>query len=253
MAQALADDQLVVLTARFASKCAACWGQIPEGSQFKWAKLQKRGWHTDCPAEIREKPEGFVEQGRVMRSRFGGECANCHRRFDVDDPIRYLRPNAFHEACPPVVAKDPKASDVDLSSLPYGSYRFAISDGQKLRFLRVDLIPPVDSEGSPRPYGGNVYVREQTGAGFAGERLGRQLVGHTYVGKGAELLRAILVDPEDAARRYGLELGECSVCGATLTNPESRELGIGPVCRKRFTWTGRRVVYQPAEDVEVAS
>jgi hypothetical protein len=37
-----------------------------------------------------------------------------------------------------------------------------------------------------------------------------------------------------AAMRYGKELGRCGVCDMPLTNEESRELGIGPVCRAKL-------------------
>lgn len=39
---------------------------------------------------------------------------------------------------------------------------------------------------------------------------------------------------EEASTRYGRELGICGVCGRTLTNEDSRQLGIGPVCRERL-------------------
>lgn len=53
------------------------------------------------------------------------------------------------------------------------------------------------------------------------------------------LIEKIAADPEAASRRYGKELGKCGVCGRTLTNDLSRELGIGPVCRSRLVdWTG---------------
>lgn len=32
--------------------------------------------------------------------------------------------------------------------------------------------------------------------------------------------------------RYGQKIGKCGHCGRTLTNQESREYGIGPVCRR---------------------
>lgn len=37
--------------------------------------------------------------------------------------------------------------------------------------------------------------------------------------------------PEECMLRYGREIGQCGHCGRTLTNDESREIGIGPVCR----------------------
>jgi hypothetical protein len=39
-----------------------------------------------------------------------------------------------------------------------------------------------------------------------------------------------------ASARYGHEIGECGVCGRTLTNDESRERGIGPVCAAKNSW-----------------
>lgn len=48
------------------------------------------------------------------------------------------------------------------------------------------------------------------------------------------VVRAIAADPEGAMRRYGRELGSCGMCGRTLTNDVSRELGIGPICRERL-------------------
>lgn len=44
------------------------------------------------------------------------------------------------------------------------------------------------------------------------------------------IIKAIIADP-DAGPRFGREIGKCYVCGRTLTDRTSRELGIGPVCR----------------------
>jgi Family of unknown function (DUF6011) len=50
------------------------------------------------------------------------------------------------------------------------------------------------------------------------------------------VLAAIAVDPAEASMRYGREIGRCGVCGRTLTNEVSRDLGIGPVCREGRGW-----------------
>src|SRR5262252_4961049 len=49
-------------------------------------------------------------------------------------------------------------------------------------------------------------------------------------GEAIRILNAIKNDP-DAGPRFGREIGRCYVCGRTLTDELSRELGIGPVCR----------------------
>lgn len=48
--------------------------------------------------------------------------------------------------------------------------------------------------------------------------------------------RKIMADPKEAMLRYGRELGRCGHCFRTLTNDESRSLGIGPVCRRGKGW-----------------
>lgn len=42
-----------------------------------------------------------------------------------------------------------------------------------------------------------------------------------------------------AAVKFGLELGECGFCRRSLTDEDSRGLGYGPVC------AGRRGLYHP--------
>lgn len=43
-------------------------------------------------------------------------------------------------------------------------------------------------------------------------------------------------DPLTAAIRYGKVSGECSCCGRELTDPESINRGIGPICATKFGW-----------------
>jgi len=54
----------------------------------------------------------------------------------------------------------------------------------------------------------------------------------------ADDIKAVLLeaasDPLTAAVRYGKETGSCSCCGRDLTNAQSIELGIGPICREKF-------------------
>jgi hypothetical protein len=43
----------------------------------------------------------------------------------------------------------------------------------------------------------------------------------------------IQVDPKFAAAHYGQVIGRCGRCHTRLTDKESRDIGLGPVCRKR--------------------
>lgn len=125
-------------------------------------------------------------------------------------------------------AQDTLSSEVgalDLTSLPDGTTHFAVEVEGALRFLRVDKV--VDGG-----WQGWIFVKEQHSENYT--RLGKQRPGGTYIGSAKAELSAILADPMVAAVRYGKALGRCAVCHTTLTEEKSRELGIGPVCRKRF-------------------
>jgi len=65
------------------------------------------------------------------------------------------------------------------------------------------------------------------------EYLGK-IVGTTYTGREAPGLAIIAADPRAAAVRHGQEYGQCSCCGATLTNADSIAAGIGPICATKW-------------------
>lgn len=43
-------------------------------------------------------------------------------------------------------------------------------------------------------------------------------------------------EPHNVAKAFGMRTGSCSCCGRELTNKESIDLGIGPICREKFGW-----------------
>lgn len=50
------------------------------------------------------------------------------------------------------------------------------------------------------------------------------------------ILAEIAKDPKAASLAYGRELGHCGVCGRTLTDPDSINAGIGPICAGKMGW-----------------
>lgn len=54
--------------------------------------------------------------------------------------------------------------------------------------------------------------------------------------KKAILDKIVAAGPKEAAQRFGREIGACAICGRTLTDPVSREIGIGPICREGSGW-----------------
>ena len=47
-------------------------------------------------------------------------------------------------------------------------------------------------------------------------------------------VKALVATPIEFSKAFGRKFGVCGICHATLTNPESIALGIGPICRERF-------------------
>lgn len=83
---------------------------------------------------------------------------------------------------------------------------------------------------------GSIYVKS-----VDGEYLGKVSSGQfkkSFACDDASNARVIAVafNPHNAAKAYGAKTGSCSCCGRELTNGESVELGIGPICRDKFGW-----------------
>lgn len=115
----------------------------------------------------------------------------------------------------PVVTAKPAV--VPTPDVPAGRYAVDGEDGA-LKFYRVDR----PTEGR---WAGRTFVNVQ-----ASDEL------HPIRGRAAAnaILAKIAVDPRTAMVRYGHELGHCGYCGRTLTDPVSRERGIGPVCASKL-------------------
>lgn len=96
--------------------------------------------------------------------------------------------------------------------------RYAIGPADDTRFYRVDR----PTEGR---WAGFVFVKVQAGDDLHPIKNPTE---HNRV------LAEIGRDVEGALLRYGREIGACGHCGRTLTNPESRDAGIGPVCRAKW-------------------
>lgn len=92
---------------------------------------------------------------------------------------------------------------------------FYIMDGSVYRVVR--------SKSSGKPYGKVLKISESTSKGSWEYAPG-------VIGKLAEA-RVLTVE---IAKRMGAQYGICMVCGATLTDPESVDRGIGPICANKI-------------------
>jgi hypothetical protein len=112
----------------------------------------------------------------------------------------------------------------------------ALASGIKRPVLRL-----AEFKFSPAPVTGRnagaIYVKS-----VGGDYLGKvadgkfmRAFGTCDDARAAEIVAAA-ADPEAAAVAYGKRFGQCACCGRELSNPESIERGIGPICAERFGW-----------------
>lgn len=83
---------------------------------------------------------------------------------------------------------------------------------------------------------GAIYVKGADGT-YLGKVANGRLFTTLSVGPSVEedILKCA-ADPLNAAIAYGKRYGKCSVCARTLTDEQSIDRGIGPVCAQRFGW-----------------
>ncbi len=135
------------------------------------------------------------------------------------------------------------ASEAPAGSSPFealfGAFEAARAKGAKrltLRFAGVNVKPNRDVSA--------LWVTSQTETEMGDYGLKPKYLGKvTRQGLDSRLsdeVKAVLneaaSDPLTVAIRYGKESGECSCCGRELTDPQSIERGIGPICATKYGW-----------------
>lgn len=130
------------------------------------------------------------------------------------------------------------SSDAKFSAL-FAAFEAAKAKGAKrltLRFAGINVKPSRD--------GAALWITSQSE-----KEEGRYGLQPKYLGKVTRtgmdsrlpadvqsVLTQAATDPLTAAIRYGQVSGECSCCGRELTDPQSIERGIGPICAAKYGW-----------------
>jgi len=127
----------------------------------------------------------------------------------------------------------PESSAIEVSAIQT-AFAKARENGLKSPKLRLDgfTFSRAPDHGNNA---GAIYVKG------AGEYLGKVIDGRFLAVRTCDEPTKVKVveaaaDPHKAAKAYGLKTGSCSCCGRELTNKESIDLGIGPICRDKFGW-----------------
>ena len=126
------------------------------------------------------------------------------------------------------------ATTVDLRPIK-AMFDSAVASGYKVPKYRANGLEITRApDGGKNP--GALYVRADDVDIYYGKVLGvtfepaRSAPDHGVEAK----LALIAANPFEAAVAYGRRTGRCACCGRLLTDPESIDRGIGPVCATRW-------------------
>lgn len=212
--------------------CDYCWPATPHEPVQPAERDAHPPSHTRGSSEPERpaRPQPARRPPNARPNRYPGDCDRCGSLVAAGSGILVGGPGHWAARhldgdCQPAAgtaagrqrSRDAETAEQPVPKAPAGHYAVRTPAGlpHGLTFVRVD-----------RPTEGR----------WAGRTFVKQIVG----GHPAELIRgaaaiAILLlieaDVEAAAQLYGQEIGRCCVCNRTLTDPESRRLGIGPECR----------------------
>ena len=142
-------------------------------------------------------------------------CGHCKEYHNSVQEVREC--SGFGNTCSGMVTPTLK-TEAKISEVPAGRYALKVDDTWK--FYKVDK----PTEGR---WAGYTFVSI-----FASDE--KHPVRSRQAREG--ILSQIAEDPQRAMLDYGKQIGSCGHCGRTLTNPESIERGIGPICAERMGW-----------------
>jgi len=136
-------------------------------------------------------------------------------------------------------ANAPSVDDAGIDRLKAAfdsAVAYAAAKGLKMRTPKITIgCTVISPAGAASKNAGALYVKER------GTYLGKIAGGKFHATRdcsaerSAEIL-GFIADPKGAAEAYGQTTGVCCICNATLTNAESKRLGIGPICRDKMGW-----------------
>ena len=128
-----------------------------------------------------------------------------------------------------VIDSETPAEDGDYLKLVNTMYNAVQNNVRKLQVrlpgITLSTVNKGANIGCVYVYENNQYVAKITTSGF-------------LMGNVSDDVKNLLEDANDnllqLAKIYGHESGSCSICGRKLDNPLSVQMGIGPICAKRF-------------------
>ena len=193
-----------------------------------FADSRVASWGNDNPAEL-----DWIKS-HADTNNFAGSLMDSLRKWGSLTPKQLLAVQACIARAKTAQIKADNAPTVSVEPIEVA---FAKAKGAGIQHPKLRLG---DFTFSPAPMNGKnpnaIYVKHANGE-YLGKVAGSRLF--TGAAVSPELEReivAVAADPMNAAIAYGKRYGKCSVCARTLTDEDSINRGIGPVCAERFGW-----------------
>lgn len=130
-------------------------------------------------------------------------------------------------------ANQPKAAAMEVSIEAIEvAFKKAKGTGLKYPKLRLGgfMFSPAPEHGKNA---GAIYVKQD--GTYLGKIMGGKLFAYTDEATKAEIVK-VAQQPHESAVAYGKMFGACAVCNRALSDSESVERGIGPICAEKFGW-----------------
>jgi hypothetical protein len=128
--------------------------------------------------------------------------------------------------------RDESAPDIDITVIA-DAFQTAKGNGLKWPKLRLaNFIFSLAGDSSRNP--GAIYVKNTDGDYLGKIQGGRFFSSRECSDETTKEILDVAANPSEAAEAYGHQTGSCSCCGRELTNSESVERGIGPLCAAKY-------------------
>lgn len=115
---------------------------------------------------------------------------------------------------------------------------FQTAKGAGIKFPKLRLDDFVFSPANEKSANfGAVYIKNKEDGMYLGKVMGGKLfTSRDCTAEAKERIVAVATDPKQAAIAYGKRFGACAVCGRELTDGDSIDRGIGPICSEKYGW-----------------
>lgn len=212
-------------------------------------KVKKAVDHNAATAEWEKSDElGIFLRSAADWSEFAVNMLNAHHKFGEFTEKQEI---AIRSMKAKVDARGDREADADLSSGNlediFKIFTKAIESGRKRPVLRIAVLEDPNDDDSDvsghlkislAPAGGknagHLYVKLDDDYQGKIDPDGKFFAIRDAEDGIAEVLVAIADDPLAKAVLYGRKTGNCACCGRELTNQDSIDLGIGPICAEKW-------------------